>query len=248
MNFLRDKIIFITITLAFIFSLCYPFFKSKPEQTFAAAPDFSTFVAGQARKDAFFAYFKPLIGYINQQIQAQKEQLNRFYQNKDHLNARAQKQLKQLALEYRLKDFNLANDKHWETLKLRVDQVPVSLALAQAANESAWGTSRFATIANNYFGQWCFSKGCGIVPKSRTAGQSHEVAAYASAYDSVKSYIMNINTHAAYRQLRLIRANLRQSNKPVSGFALAAGLSRYSERGAEYIAEIRAMIRHNHLE
>jgi Bax protein len=129
----------------------------------------------------------------------------------------------------------------------RADIVPASLAIAQAANESAWGTSRFAKLGNNFFGQWCFSKGCGIVPKSRDTNKNHEVADFRSPADSVESYMLNLNTHDAYKPLRKIRQSLREEDKAVTGVALSYGLGKYSERGDEYGKEIREMISFNKL-
>ena len=120
-------------------------------------------------------------------------------------------------------------------------------ALAQAANESAWGTSRFATKGNNLFGQWCFSKGCGLVPRGRVEGASHEVAKFSSPFRSVRAYIQNLNRHPTYQELRDIRQEDRRGKDPLSGVDMAAGLLGYSERGQEYVDEIRAMIHYNNL-
>jgi len=133
----------------------------------------------------------------------------------------------------------------WDALLKRVDAVPVPLALAQSANESAWGQSRFAQKGNNMFGQWCFSEGCGLVPQRRSEGKNHEVAAYSNINASVRSYIRNINTSRAYKELRDMRWTARQNGEQPKAMALAAGLSRYSERGQAYVEEIRAMIRVN---
>ena len=126
--------------------------------------------------------------------------------------------------------------------------IPNSLALVQAANESAWGTSRFARDANNYFGQWCFTRGCGLIPANRIEGAHHEVQRFSSPKESVASYLNNLNTHNAYAQLRSIRSNAVKNGEPITGYLLAAGLGKYSERGEAYIEEIRTMIRVNHLE
>ncbi len=129
----------------------------------------------------------------------------------------------------------------------RVNVIPPSLALAQAANESGWGTSRFAREANNYFGQWCYETGCGLVPARRDKNKTHEVAAFESPKESVGRYINNLNSNRAYQSLRDIRSRLIANNEPVTGYALAAGLNRYSERGADYVSELRAMIDYNKL-
>lgn len=131
------------------------------------------------------------------------------------------------------------------TLLRRIDMVPASLALAQAAIESAWGTSRFAEEGNNYFGQWCFSVGCGMVPARRPAGARYEVQLFASPDEAVRRYMLNLNSHPRYRHMRLLREQARAQEKPISGHTLAAGLDGYAEIGGEYISRIRAVIRSN---
>lgn len=133
-------------------------------------------------------------------------------------------------------------------LRKRLDVIPPSLIMAQAANESAWGTSRFATEGNNLFGQWCFTKGCGLVPTARGEDATHEVASFSSPYRSVRAYIQNLNRHPTYQQLRELRHSDRNDNEALSGLELAGGLLGYSERGEDYVKEIRSMIRYNNLE
>ena len=128
-----------------------------------------------------------------------------------------------------------------------MDIIPPSLVMAQAANESAWGTSRFATQGNNLFGQWCFNQGCGLVPRSRPEGMSHEVEVFDSPYQSIRSYITNLNRHNAYQGLRDRRDALRAQGQFPDGATLAGGLEAYSERGQAYVHEIRAMINSNGL-
>ena len=133
-------------------------------------------------------------------------------------------------------------------LMLRVDTIPTALALVQAAKESAWGTSKFATQGNNLFGQQCFVQECGFLPSARITGRQHEVARFNSADASVDAYLHNLNTHVRYTDLRAIRALARANNTVPTGSTLANGLMAYSERGADYIAEVKAMIRQNGLE
>ena len=132
-------------------------------------------------------------------------------------------------------------------LSKRLDVVPPGLVLAQAANESAWGTSRFATEGNNLFGEWTWNPDQGMVPLRRTAGANHFVRKFPNLRSSVRAYLKNLNTGSAYRDLRRIRAEMRTAGRPLAPEVLAEGLRLYSERGAEYVAEIRAMIRHNGL-
>ena len=115
----------------------------------------------------------------------------------------------------------------------------------QAANESAWGTSRFARIGLNFFGQWCYKKGCGMVPRRRNSEAEHEVAAFKSVRAAVSSYFKNINTHNAYKELRTIREDLRAQQKPILATKLTYGLMSYSERGEAYIEELNTMINQN---
>jgi Bax protein len=130
----------------------------------------------------------------------------------------------------------------------RINIIPSSLVLAQAANESAWGTSRFAIEANNYFGQWCYREGCGLVPTERDEGLSHEVKNFNSVVDSVKSYLHMLNSGKAYALLRNLRQQRLEEEKPLTGYELAAGLAKYSERGTAYVASIRSLIVANHLQ
>ena len=123
----------------------------------------------------------------------------------------------------------------------------MSLALAQAAKESGWGTSRFAREANNLFGEWCFDPGCGLVPQNRRDGYRHEVEAFRTPADSVISYVRNLNTHDRYRSFRLERAKLRKAGIEVSGMLLAEELADYSEGRDDYIKDIKHLIRVNKL-
>jgi Bax protein len=131
----------------------------------------------------------------------------------------------------------------------KVNVLPQGLVLVQAANESAWGTSRFARQANNYFGQWCYSQGCGIVPLKREQGASHEVAKFSSAQGSIRAYFMNVNRNPAYRELRELRNQLVDEGRSLTdtdaAMMLTQGLLRYSERGEAYVNDLKGMIRVN---
>lgn len=211
-------------------------------------PDFSQYPAGKERKQAFFSYFLPIIQQQNTDILAKRAQLLDWHKRAATLGWWDKRTLVNLSEFYRIKDFKISNESQWQQLLARVDAIPASLALAQGANESAWGTSRFAVNGQNYFGQWCFEHGCGIVPNKRDDGKAHEVAVFNSPKASVSSYIHNINSHPAYAELRSIRTELITHNQKVTGTELAAGLLNYSERGEQYITELRDMIRFNKLE
>ncbi len=221
----------------------------QPTKTsYPAKPDFKELAAGQERKTAFFNYMSQLVKINNQTILNQREKLKNYREQANDLWWWQHNYVVNRAQEYGIELFDVANSNDWDKLLNRVDIVPASMALAQSANESAWGTSRFAVKGHNYFGQWCYKKGCGFVPKQRNAGAVHEVAKFASPMGSVKSYMQNINTHLAYKSLRQLRQNLRAQNKTITGLALADGLIQYSEKRQVYVDEIKQMIRYNKLD
>lgn len=137
-------------------------------------------------------------------------------------------------------------------LRLRIAPVPVSLALAQAAIESGWGTSRFAKEGNAVFGQWVWNDAAGIIPDARREGASHAVRRFDNLSQSVHAYIRNLNTHRAYREFRRQRDSLMsdqlENETGISGDELASTLIQYSERREKYIDELRAVIRVNKFE
>jgi uncharacterized FlgJ-related protein len=156
--------------------------------------------------------------------------------------------LRQLARSYRIDDDPLGDATAAAALKHKVDIIPAGLAIAQAANESAWGNSRFAREGNNLFGIWTYDPAKGIKPRNRAAGKTHLVRVYDDIGESVRSYMHNLNSHPAYQALRTERARLRAAGKPLDAIVLAGGLSKYSELGEEYVKRIRTMIRDNQLE
>lgn len=127
----------------------------------------------------------------------------------------------------------------------RVDIIPTSLALAQAASESAWGKSRFAKEANNLFGIWTYDSSKGLKPKKRENGKKHFVRVFSNAGESVRYYMHLLNTHHAYKSMRTIRAELRAKKKPLEGTLLASGMLKYSARGEKYVKLLQSMIGKN---
>ena len=210
-------------------------------------PDFTVYDNVKHKKLAFFEYMLPLVKEQNSLIKDQRERLLELRHLSVSEFSRAQEDLvTKLIKEYRVKSDQLSKE-DINQLLLRVDEVPASLALAQAAMESAWGTSRFAVQANNLFGQWCYTKGCGLVPLRRDAGNSHEVEKFRTVSDAISSYLRNINSHRAYAGLRQDRAQLRATGDAVTGYKLAEGLIDYSELREAYVKEIQAVIRINKL-
>jgi Bax protein len=134
-----------------------------------------------------------------------------------------------------------------DVLTVRVAPIPTSLAMAQAVEESAWGTSRFAREGNALFGQWVWSEDAGIVPEEQREGQAYAVRAFDSPLQSVLGYAKNLNTHWAYTSFREQRAALLDANETLDGWALAETLTRYSERGEDYVKSLHAIMRVNNL-
>lgn len=254
------------LAMLFIWALAYPFIKSDDPVSApvteidtvkkviiketplhdVSLPMFSEFTDIKEKKQAFFNFIKPHVVAENKEILQQRAQLEIALMMLEHNELLAENQAEEI--KQILKTYGLSEELDSMTLLhalQRVDIIPKELALMQAANESAWGTSRFARIGLNFFGQWCFTKGCGMVPKRRNNDAAHEVAAFESVRAAVSSYFKNLNTHYAYEDLRKIRANLRQAQKPILATELTRGLMSYSERGEAYIEELNAMINQN---
>lgn len=213
-------------------------------------PDFAAMADVQMKKQAFFDFLQPFVDAQNQKVQQQRVRLqgliDKINQGKE-LSSNEQVFIHALSIEYEIPEEDYHTPGYLERLLRRVDVLPPSLVLAQAANESAWGTSRFAQEANNFFGQWCYSQGCGLVPSRRRSSANHEVKAFASVEAAVSAYFQNLNTFPSYLNLRLIRESLREKAQPIDGISLTAGLTRYSERGEDYIDELQALIYYNEL-
>ncbi|NOX09812.1 MAG: flagellar biosynthesis protein FlgJ [Gammaproteobacteria bacterium] len=202
----------------------------------ASVFDYSQVRTVAEKKRIFFSILRPIILSELQLIAEKRQRIIRARDKGDDILW-----IKQLATEYKIQWDDSNPD--WDQLLLRVDGLPVDLIMVQAANESAWGLSRFARQGNNLFGQWCFSKGCGLVPGQRTEGARHEVRRFSSINESITSYVHNINTFGAYRELRNLRGQLREQDKPLDAIFLAQGLKQYSSRGMAYVEEIQSMIR-----
>ncbi|MCD4774284.1 MAG: glucosaminidase domain-containing protein, partial [Bacteroidales bacterium] len=211
-------------------------------------PDFTVYSNIIEKKKAFFDFMRPIIINENNKVLKERE-LVLICLNKKNKGIEPEKieiiKLKNLAKKYQIKISNDTNCNSFRDILLKVDIIPVELALAQAANESAWGTSYFSTKVNNLFGQWCLRKGCGIVPRNRPGNATHEIAVFDDVSHSVNAYIKNLNTHNAYKKLRLERYKMRLARKKPTGFALAIGLKNYSGIGTEYIKTLKSMIRVN---
>lgn len=244
---LRSKLLVPIIGLATLAIVAVPSWRSWQGQP----PDFTLYPAGEARKAAFFNYLGPLIDHENARWLRERARLQAIGARLERTGEAPLKR-DRLWLDDQVAFFDVdAPDTVSERISAllpHVDEVPRSLALAQAAKESAWGTSRFATDANNYFGQRCYSKGCGLVPGSRPSGAKFEVRRFDSAMASVTSYMNNINSHPEYAGFRDYRARQRAANLPLSGIQAAEQLTQYSERRQAYVDEIQSLIHFNHLD
>lgn len=216
----------------------------QPEPTvhLTPLPEFAEINDVKEKKRAFFGYLGPLVEQVNREITREREFL--LHHGKKPINPKDIARFEKLAKKYSVElDQSYAEIRR--RLINRVDKIPVELVLMQAANESAWGTSRFAIDANNLFGQWCFKKGCGVIPEGRPAGKSYEVRKFEHPIASVRSYFHNLNTGWAYKDFRQLRAKQRAELPELDGYALADGLIKYSTRRDAYVMEIKQMIKAN---
>ncbi|WP_086969846.1 glucosaminidase domain-containing protein [Vibrio coralliirubri] len=217
----------------------------------SSTPNFAAIEDVNEKKDTFFSFLRPSINIENKRITKERAFLTKLSESGlSNIDSEDASYAKRLGKLYSLPVPSEGLDQAWLTEMLnRVNVLPEALVLTQAANESAWGTSRFATKANNYFGHWCYTKGCGLVPLQRNEGSSHEVATFSSSQESVHRYFMNLNRNRAYADLRAIRAKLAVQGDDLLTTAAATeltnGLLKYSERGSDYVTDLQAMIRHN---
>ncbi len=211
-------------------------------------PDFSDIERAEVLKASFFEFLGPIVASENERVLEQRRRLRDIapgVEDARPLPLLDRHWMRKLSAEYELA---WPGDSREETLALllrRVDIVPPSLALVQAAKESGWGRSRFARQGNNLFGHWCYARGCGIVPSRRNRDAGHEVAAFDSVRHSVRRYFNNLNTHPSYLPLRRIREAERAAEVEPRALSLAEGLIRYSERREAYVEEIKQIIRAN---
>lgn len=221
---------FILLSLALIVS----------KATFAyEKPDFSKIKTVSERKNAFFSYVLPMINEVNMDIIYKRNRLINIAEGNEEMDYTF---ISNLFIEYNI------NSRSINELLIKIDIIPPSLALAQAANESNWGRSRFMVEGNAIFGEWCYTQKCGIIPSGRPKGKKYEVRSFKDPIDSVKSYVNNLNKRWPYKELREIRFKERLASRKPKGEVLATGLILYSQRAEEYIKEIQSIINYNNLQ
>ncbi|MBL4581355.1 MAG: glucosaminidase domain-containing protein [Gammaproteobacteria bacterium] len=213
-------------------------------------PDFASISNIEVKKQQFFDFLQDYVHYENGLISDLRLRLLSYAEIADAgiaLSGRERNWVIDLAITYSEGTEAVSDQALVNELLLKVDVIPASLVLAQAANESAWGTSRFALEGNNIFGQWCFEEGCGIIPNRRVEGATHEVKSFDSIKAAIEGYYLNINTHRLYAGFRQERARLRRLGRRLDPMLLAQGLDRYSQRGESYIDEVQTLIQQNDL-
>ena len=191
------------------------------------------------RKNLFIQIILPLIIKENNSIKLDRKKLFSI------LNKSKNSKIEKIWLNSKFKQYGVVN-KDLSSLKIRLDEIPTSMAIAQAAKETGWGTSRFAQEGNALFGQWTWS-GDGIKPSDADDDSNHKVMKFKILQASVKAYQRNLNTHSSYKDFRSARAELRDSGKKLNSMILSEHLVKYAETGKEYVKILQQIIRQNNL-
>ena len=204
------------------------------------------------RKVLFIQAALPLILEVNQKLLSDRSKIKSTFKEKSRgiiLDASKKKWLETIQKNYGLTDLGQQyNAAFFDAMLKRVDIVPVSMALAQSAEESGWGTSRFAHEGNALFGQRVWRSATGMIPRLRPRGEKFLVRSFNNLLESVWAYALNLNTHPAYIDFRVARRNLRLAGEDVVGLKLIGKLGNYSEKGEEYVRKIENIIKLNQLE
>jgi len=194
----------------------------------------------EERKELFIKIVLPLIIDSNNSIKSDRKKLFNIL-NKKNNSAVEKKWLRKKFKEYKI------NNKDIAVLKRRMDIVPVSLAIAQAAKETGWGTSRFALEGNALYGQWTWGND-GIDPNEKDSTKSHKIKRFKILKMSIESYKNNLNTHSGYQEFREVRAELREKKQEITGLKLTKYLNRYAKTGKKYTKIIQLIIKQNSLD
>lgn len=207
--------------------------------------DMGQIKATDEKKRLFLLSVLPLVLRVNDEILIERKKLKKLSKLAKNTNRLLVKDRLWLAVmedKYKVKHGDLAE------LKRRVDIIPPSLALAQAAEESGWGTSRFVAEGNALFGQWTNGGERGLIPLKRMINQNHKIKIFGSLSDGVRAYARNLNSHQAYKAFRMNRSKMRRSGKTLDGPKLSLFLLSYSQRGKKYIRSLQMIIKSNRLE
>jgi Bax protein len=213
--------------------------KVKPIYLTKLPKDLNTLGSTKQKRELFIKIILPLILDENAKISEDRSKLFKIL-SKNFNTVGERVWLKRRFKEYKIDDQDLSK------LKMRMDIVPVSIAIAQAANESGWGTSRFALEGNALFGQWTWSKK-GISPKNKDPNQTHKILQFQILKASVKAYKNNLNTHNAYKDFREARAKQREDIDTIEGLVLVKHLKNYASIGDQYVKLLKDIIVNNSL-
>ncbi len=213
--------------------------KVKPIYLTKLPKDLKTLGDTSQKRELFIKIILPLILDENEKITQDRKKLFKIL-GKSFNTVGERVWLKRRFKEYKIEDQDLSK------LKMRMDIVPVSIALAQAANESGWGTSRFALEGNALFGQWTWSKK-GILPKNQDPNKTHKILQFQILKASVRAYKNNLNTHNAYQEFREARARLREQGGKINGLELTKYLKNYASIGVKYVEILDSIIQKNSL-
>ena len=211
----------------------------KPFEVGMLPEELKQLESSKIRKDLFIKIVLPLVLSENNRIKRDRSTLFKIL-NKNN-NTKSEKDW----LKKKFKQYGVVS-KDLSTLKIRMDIIPVSLAIAQAAKETGWGTSRFAIEGNALFGQWTYS-GKGIKPAGSDKNDKHKIATFSVLKASVRAYQRNLNTHSSYREFRKARAIQRDNDESLNSLELANFLNEYAETGEEYTKIIKKIIEQNSL-
>ena len=214
--------------------------KVKPIRLSLLPNEIKQIESSKKRKNLFIQIILPLILEENSLILLDRKRLFSIL-NK---NKNSKKEI--IWLNRKFKQYGVLN-KDIPTLKVRMDIIPVSLAIAQAAKETGWGTSRFALEGNALFGQWTWS-GDGIKPAGAESDTKHKVMKFKVLKASVRAYQRNLNTHSSYKNFRQLRAQLRDDSEKLDSLILAEQLDNYAETGKEYTKILKQIINQNSLQ
>jgi len=191
------------------------------------------------RKNLFIQIILPLVIKENQKIRLDRKQLFSI------LNKSKNTKKEKNWLNLKFKQYGVVN-KDLSTLKIRMDEIPISMTVAQAAKETGWGTSRFAQEGNALFGQWTWS-GEGIKPSDAADNSTHKIMKFKVLQASVRAYQRNLNTHPSYSAFRSVRAEMRDEKKILDSMILSEYLDKYAETGKKYVKILQQIIKQNNL-
>ena len=211
----------------------------KPVYLSKLPKDLKKIKSTNKRKDTFIKIVMPLILSENEKILEDRKKLFRI------LGKQSNTMGEKVWLKRRFKDYDIKGEDIAE-LKLRMDIVPTSIAIAQAAKESGWGTSRFALEGNAMYGQWTWG-GEGIEPSKKDKEKEHKILKFPKLQSSVAAYMKNLNTHRGYSEFRDKRSKIREKKQEVNGLDLVDYLYNYAQTGSEYVKTLKIIIQQNNL-